>query len=127
MPYGDGIPKINCYSLTDFHDFEQCPFRFLIRHHLDRKYEIDESSPVIALGNLLDQSIKRFHKEKAYGTKSSKRLVKIVKDSEEEMRNLVAEDKYKGKNHFFEATIPFLNEGLVTAALKIFTDYSFNK
>src|SRR5258708_30098898 len=100
MPYGDGIPKINCYSLTDLHDFEQCPFRFYVRHHLDRKYEIDESSAVIALGNLLDQSIKRFHKENSYGTKSSKRLIQIVKDAEAEMRYLVAEAKYKDKHHF---------------------------
>src|SRR5216684_1684017 len=100
MSYGDGIPKIKCYSLTDFHDFESCPFRFFVMHHLDRKYDIDESSAVIALGNILDQSIKRFHKENCYGTKSSKRLIQLVKDSEKEMRFLVAEAQYKGKKHF---------------------------
>lgn len=123
MPYGDGIPKINCYSLTDFHDFESCPFRFLVRHHLDKKYEIDESSPAIALGNLLDQSIKRFHKENCYGTKSSNRLIKLVKDSESEMRYLVAKAQNEGKNHFFAATIPYLTEDIVNEAIKVFTDY----
>src|SRR5258708_2145978 len=123
MHNGDGIRKINCYSLSDFHDCEQCPFRFVIRHNLDRKYEIDESSGVIALGNLLDQSIKRFHKENVYGTKSSKRLIQLIKDAEAEMRYLVAEATYKGKHHFFEATIPFLNEEVVNQAIQIFTDY----
>lgn len=123
MSYGDGIPKINCYSLTDFHDFEQCPFRFLVRHHLDRKYEIDESSPQIALGNLLDQSIKRFHKEQCYGTKSSQRLIKLVRDCADEMRYLVAKAESQGKNHFFRATIPYLTEDIINQAIQIFTDY----
>lgn len=122
MPYGDGISKINSYSLTDFHDFEDCPFRFFVRHHLDRKYEIDESSVQNTLGNLLDQSIKKFHKYRYYGCDVSE-LVGLVKATSKDMFEQVQNAKSKGKNHFYTATIPFLTEEVINEAIKIFQDY----
>lgn len=122
MSYGDGIPKINSYSLTDFHDFEDCPFRFLVRHHLDRKYDIDEGNPQSALGNLLDQSIKKFHKASYYGC-SPEDLVGIVRASARQMKEDVEAAKLKGKNHFYGATIPFLTDELINEAIEIFQNY----
>lgn len=111
------------YSLTDFHDFDSCPFRFYVRHHLDRKWDIDESNASIALGHILDQSIKRFHKEECYGTKSSKRLIKLVEDSVADMKSQVTQAKARGKHHFFESTVPFLTDEVIDQAIKVFTDY----
>ncbi|MBI2022397.1 PD-(D/E)XK nuclease family protein [Candidatus Daviesbacteria bacterium] len=122
MPFNDGIPKINSYSLTDFHDFEDCSFRFFIRHHLDKKYEIDEGNSIVALGNLLDQSIKKFHKHKYYGCDPSE-LVGLVKAAAKDMREQVQIAQAKGKNHFYKSTIPFLNDEVITEAIKIFQDY----
>src|SRR3989344_6634847 len=122
MPFGDGIPKINSYSLTDLHDFEDCSFRFFIRHHLDRKYEIDEGNASSALGNLLDQSIKKFHKASYYGCKVED-LVGIVRAAAREMKEQVALAEEKGKKHFYGVTIPFLTEELIQEAIKIFQEY----
>src|SRR5258708_772072 len=122
MPYNDGIPKINCYSLTDFNDFESFPFRFLIRHHLDRKYEIDESSPQVAVGNLLDQSIKKFHKFNFYGCDVSQ-IVGLVRAAARNMREEVEDAREKGKNHFYAATMPFLTQDVVNQAIEIFQNY----
>lgn len=122
MPYNDGIPKINCYSLTDLHDFEECGFRFLVRHHLDRKYDIDEGNAQSALGNLLDQSMKKFHKANYYG-RPAEDLVGLVRASARQMREDVEIAKSKGRPHFYGATIPFLTPELVDEAIEIFQNY----
>lgn len=122
MAYNDGILKINSYSLTDFHDFEECPFRFFVRHHLDRKYEIDEGNRASALGNLLDQSIKKFHKHRYYGAHPSE-LTGLVRSAANDMREQVRVAQERGKNHFYAATIPFLTEDVVSEAIKLFQDY----
>ncbi len=119
MPYGDGIERINCFSLTDFHDFDDCEFRFYVRHNLDRKYEIDEGSPQMALGSLLDQSIKKFHKSKAYGV-SADYLSNIVRASANFMKEQVLE---KGPRSFFGSSAPFLTEDLILRAADIFKNY----
>ena len=62
------VSPLNGYSLTDFHDFEECKFRFFVRHHLGKKYEIAKGSRQMALGVLLDRSIKEIHKYKGYKT-----------------------------------------------------------
>lgn len=122
MPYNDGIPKINSYSLTDFHDFEDCPLRFFVRHHLDRKYEIDEGNEQSALGNLLDQSIKKFHKANYYGC-DEKDLLGVVKAAARDMKEAVQIASEKGRKHFYEATIPYLTEELISEATNIFQNY----
>lgn len=122
MPYNDGIPKINSYSLTDFHDFDDCPFRFFVRHHLDRKYEIDEGNESSALGNLLDQSIKKFHKAQYYGCQPED-LLGVVRASARDIKEAVQIANDKGKKHFYEATVPYLTEELITEATNIFQNY----
>lgn len=119
MPWGDGISRINSYSLTDFHDFDYCPFRFFVFHHLGKKYELSESNPALALGSLLDESIKLFHKSKAYGCEADY-LENIVKAA----LNIIKEKVAKGgPNSFHGKHIPYLNDKTVKSAIKIFQDY----
>lgn len=127
MPYGDGILKIYSFSLTDFHDFDSCPFRFFVKHHLDRKYEIDESSPAIALGHILDQTIKNFHKEQLYGCKSSQKIKRLIRESVEKMKSKVEESHRKGKHDFMEASVPFMTEESISQAEEIFLNYYIAK
>lgn len=119
MPWGDGIPKINSYSLTDFHDFDFCQFKFYVKHHLDKKYEIEEGNQHLALGSLLDQSIKKFHKAKAYG-QPVEYLENILRAAANFMREQVAQ---KGPKSFFGASVPFLNEELIKKGIDIFKNY----
>lgn len=123
MPYGDGIAKINCFSLTDFHDFDFCQFRFYVRHHLDKKYEIEEGSEQMALGSLLDQSIKKFHKASFYG-QPSEHLVNLVRAAAREMREQV---ESKPGPSFYTNVVPFLNEELILKAGGIFKRYYESK
>lgn len=119
MPYDDGILKINCYSLTDLHDFDECSFRFYVRHHLDCKYDIDEGNPQIALGNLLDQTIKLFHKTKAYGEPLSY-MPNLVMGA----KNLIFElEKKRKRPNFYSTTVPFLDEAVTQRAIQIFTNF----
>lgn len=123
MPWNDGIPKINSYSLTDFHDFDFCPFRFFVYHHLGKKYELSESSPSLALGSLLDESIKLFHRAKAYGCEPDY-LGNIV----EAALNFIKEKVAKGGEFSFHGKhIPYLNDQAVKGATKIFKDYYLAK
>lgn len=119
MPYGDGILKINCYSLTDFHDFESCSFKFFVKHHLDKKYEIEEGNEAIALGTLLDLSIKLFHKTRAYGVEVDY-LKNIVQAALREVREQV---ERKPGPSFYSAMMPFLTPELVDKAISIFQNY----
>jgi hypothetical protein len=114
------VSKINSYSLTDFHDFEDCLFRFFVRHHLDKKYEIAKGSPQLSLGVLLDKSIKNIHKYKAYD-KPVDRLIKSVRFSAKEI--FEAEAKNPRKPNFDTQTVKFLNEDIIQAAESILGNY----
>lgn len=117
------VEKINCYSLTDFHDFEDCLFRFFVRHHLDRKYEIAKGSPQLSLGVLLDKTIKNIHKYKAYD-KPVDRLVKAVRFSANEI--IEAEKNNKKKPNFDTQTVKFLNEDIIITSEDILHNYLTN-
>ncbi len=119
MPYGDGIERVNCFSLTDFHDFECCPFRFFVKHHLGKKYEIEESSEAMALGILLDLAIKKFHTSKAYGQPPTY-LANLVMAAFNEIGDKVA--KNPGAS-FYSGILPFLTDELVAKATEIFQSY----
>lgn len=119
MPFGDGIPPINCYSLTDLHDFDECPFRFYVRHHLGRKYDIDESAPPIALGHVLDKSMKKFHDSKAYGCEVDY-IPNLVRAAVSEIKEEVSK---KGPKSFYASSLPFMTEDIIEQAIKIFQDY----
>lgn len=119
MPYGDGIPRERSFSLTDFNTFEQCSFRFFVFHHLQRKYELSDSSPGVALGTLLDESIKLFHESRAYGCDESY-IGNIVKGALNKIKDKVAK---AGINSFHGKHLEYLKDDLVEKAIRIFQSY----
>lgn len=119
MSYNDGISRINSYSLSDFNEFDSCNFRFFVKHHLGKKYEIDEGNEQMALGNLLDQSIKLFHKSKSYG-QPKEYLINLVRGAANLMKNQVAQ---KGPQSFFGTSVPFLDSELIKKATDIFAGF----
>ena len=118
MPYGDGIPRTHCFSLTDIHDFDQCVFRFLVRHDLERKFEIDDSSPKMALGTILDETIKLYHLSTA--TNDPEYLSFIVRGAVRHIKTSIAE---KGEKSFYFKHGEFINEALIEQAIDIFKNY----
>lgn len=118
------VPKINGYSLTDFHDFDDCLFRFFVRHHLDKKYEIAKGSKQMTLGVLLDKTIKNLHKYNASG-KPIDRMVKAVRFSAKEI--IEAEAKNPRKPNFDTHTIKHMNEEIIIAAEDILRNYLMQK
>ncbi len=119
MPFNDGIDRKFCFSLTDFHDFDYCLFRFFVFHHLNKKYELAEGNENMALGSLLDQTIKIFHQSKAYG-QPPEYLENLVKAALKLMKERVARQSAPS---FYSSIMPFLTEELVTKAAQIFKNY----
>ncbi len=121
MPYGDGIDRKYSFSLTDFHDFDHCSFRFFVFHHfgLGKKYELAEGNYNMALGSLLDETLKLFHKTKSYG-KPPEYILGLIKASCNKMINKVSS---QSSPSFYSAIEPFLDEKLCQKALEIFTNY----
>jgi len=119
MPFNDGIPRTHSFSLTDFHEFDYCPFRFFVFHHLGKKYEMAEGSRNLALGSLLDASIKLFHKTKSYG--QPKEYIKnLIQASCNKMMEKVAK---QSSPSFYSAIKDFLNDDLCEEAAAIFINY----
>lgn len=119
MPFNDGIPRKNCYSLTDLNEFESCPFRFFVKHDLGKKYEIEEGNFNVALGCLLDQAIKLFHSTNAYG-QPPEYVRNLVKASCNQMIEKI--ERSSGPS-FYSSIKEFLNEELCTKASEIFENY----
>lgn len=118
----DFIPTIRGYSLSDLHDFDTCVFKFLVKHDLGKKYEIGKGSPQMALGVLLDKTIKVIH---SYGEKSYRatpeRLVGAVRFS---AKKIIEEEKQSPKHpNFNTATVEFLTEEVLTAAENTLLNY----
>lgn len=113
------IPKIRCFSLGDFHDFDYCPFRFFVNHHLEKKYELAEGNDRLALGSVLDMAIKKLHAAKAYNISNSF-LPIFIKGAETHIRD---QAKYEGSRSFYGPIVPFLNEDVTTKAEQIFKQY----
>lgn len=118
MSWGDGIPKIRSYSLTDIHDFESCTFRFLVRHHLEKKAEIDDSSPKMALGTILDEAIKLYHLSNV--SSDPEYLAYIVRGAVRRIKEDVAS---RGEKSFYFKHNEFISEPLIQQAIDIFKDY----
>ncbi|OGE26648.1 hypothetical protein A3H85_01550 [Candidatus Daviesbacteria bacterium RIFCSPLOWO2_02_FULL_40_8] len=112
------VPRYRCFSLGDFKEFEKCVFSFLVKHHLEKKYQLAEGSENQALGSLLDLSIKKIHGNQLYN-QPIEVLLGVVKASEMEMR----QKSKNGKDSYYGSQIPFLNEELVDKAKKILRDY----
>ena len=121
------IPKINGYSLTDFHDFEECKFRFFVRHHLDHKYEIAKGSDQLALGVLLDRAIKEIHRNKDKGSYQVpvERLVKSVRYAEK----LIREEEKNSPKHpnFSTAVVEYFTEDVIKTAEFLFHNFCLQK
>lgn len=116
----DDIPRINCFSLGDFHDFDYCVFRFFVNHHLGKKYELAEGSVNQTVGSLLDLAVKKFHLSRSYG-QPIEYLPNLIKAAEAEMREKV--QKSPSPYSFFSAQIPFLTPVVIGRANEIFKTY----
>lgn len=114
------VPPLNGYSLTDFHDFDDCKFRFFVRHHLGKKYDIAKGSKQMALGVLLDRSIKEIHKYKGYKHPVD-RLVNSIKYS----HDLIKKEEQTSPKHpnFNTAVVQFFDDDIVTMAEQVFRNY----
>lgn len=118
MPWNDGISKLRSYSLTDIHDYEQCVFRFLVRHHLEHKQEIDDSSPKMALGTILDEAIKLYHLSTVID--DPQYLAYVVRGAVRHIKeNVIA----KGEKSFYYKHNEFISEPLIQQAIEIFRNY----
>ncbi len=121
MPYGDGVLPVDCYSLTDFHEFQRCQFSFFVKHHLGKKYELAEGtgSEPLALGSLLDEAIKTFHSSKAYGCEPDY-IDNLIKASCNHLLEKIS--KQKGLS-FYSNIETFLTDELCGKAARVFKDY----
>lgn len=119
----DYIPAIQGYSLSDFHDYEACVFKFLVKHDLQKKYEIGKGSPQMALGVLLDRAIKEIHRNRNKGSYKApvERLVKSVKYAADLIRK---EEKASSKHpNFSTAVVEFFTEDIILAAENTLKNY----
>lgn len=116
----DDIPRINCFSLGDFHNFEKCFFGFLVKHHLQKRYEIEEGNVNQTIGTLLDLVIKIIHRSKAYSQPLDYILTAIFKAAEGEIRDKVEK---AGPQSFYGGTIKFLNQENIDKAKEVFQSY----
>lgn len=119
----DYIPTINGYSLSDFHDYDQCVFKFLVKHQLQKKYEISKGSPQMALGVLLDRAIKEIHRNRDKGSYSApiERLVNSVRYAAKLIKN---EERTSGKHpNFSTAVVEFFTEDVILTAENILKNY----
>ena len=119
MPWGDGIPHTRSFSLTDIHDFDQCIFRFLVRHELERKREIDESSPKMCIGTILDEAIKLYHLS-AKNSFDPNYIDFLVRGAVRHIRESVEK---KGERSFYYKHSQYLSEPLIQQAVDIFKNY----
>ncbi len=115
----DTIARIHSFSLSDFHDFDHCVFRFFVNHHLQKKYELAEGSANQTIGTLLDLSIKKFHTTRSYN-QPWEYVQNLMKLAEAEIRDDVSQ---KGTNSFYGPQIPFLTAENINKAKEIFKNY----
>lgn len=119
MAWDDKIPRTHSFSLGDFHDFDNCVFRFFVNHHLGKKYELAEGNPNQTIGSLLDLAIKKLHQSKAY-SQPPEYLQNLIKAAEMDMREKVNKNP---EPSFFSASIPFLTDEVIGQAKEIFKSY----
>lgn len=116
----DDIDRIYCFSLGDFHNSQKCFFDFLVRHHLQKRYELEEGNKNAAIGSLLDLVIKIIHRTKAYSQPLDYLLTEYFKAAENEMKDKV---ERAGPKSFYGATISFLTEENINLAKQVFQRY----
>ncbi len=116
----DNVDRLHCFSLGDFRNFERCYFDFLVKHHLQKRYEIEEGNQNQAIGSLLDLVIKIIHRAKAYNQPLDYILTSIFKAAENEIRSKAARQPSKS---FYSAATLFLTEETINKAKAVFTRY----
>lgn len=116
----NNIPRVRCFSLGDFHDYDRCEFLFLVRHHLEKKYELAEGSEKMAVGTILDVVIKKIHSSKAYDQSLNYILKNIFAATILDIKNEVTE---RGKKSFYGSVIEFLTPEVILIAKDAFKYY----
>ena len=116
----DYIPRQHCFSASDFRYFEKCFFGFLVRHHLQKKYELEEGSANQAVGNILDLVIKKLHASKAYNQPLDYLLNALFKAAENDIREAVLRE---GSRSFYGASAKFLTPENIKKAQGVFKNY----
>jgi len=114
------IPRIYCFSLGDFYNFERCYFGFLVKHHLQKKYELAEGSFNSTVGSLLDLAIKKLHLAKAYNQPLDYLLPSLFKAAEQDIREQADRE---GPHSFYGSTIKFLTPEAMQKAQQVFKNY----
>ena len=116
----DNVPRLNSFSLGDFHNSEKCFFDFLVKHHLQKRYEIEDGNKNLTIGSVLDLVMKIIHRSKAYDQPLDYILTAIFSAAEREIRTSVEK---KGPQSFYGATAKFLNEENINIAKEVFKNY----
>lgn len=119
MAFND-VNRIYCFSLGDFHDFEKCYFSFLVKHHLQKKYELTEGSFNSAVGSLLDLAIKKLHLSKAYDQPLDYLLNSLFKAAENDIKEAAQRE---GPYSFYGSTVKFLTAEAKLKAQQVFKNY----
>jgi hypothetical protein len=114
------VDRLYCFSLGDFHNYDKCLFDFLVRHHLQKRYDLEEGNKNLTIGNILDLVMKIIHRSKAYNQPLEYILSGIFKAAENEMRFKV---ERAGAKSFYGSTIPFLTEENINEAKAVFKRY----
>lgn len=120
MPFDDGIPSTRKFAVSDFTTYDFCQLKFFVFKYLGKKYELSQGSPALSLGTVLDESIKKFHKAKAYG-QPKEYLANIVRAAVADIRERAA--KNPDKKSFHSASAENINEELIEKAIKLFQEY----
>lgn len=113
------IPRTHSFSLGDFHDFDRCPFKFFVNHHLEKKYELAKGTPSQAVGTLLDLAIKKLHASRAYN-QPWEYLQNLIVAAAVEMRDDVLRE---GPNSFYGSQVEFLTSEVIGKAKEVFKSY----
>ncbi|MDO8429706.1 MAG: PD-(D/E)XK nuclease family protein [Candidatus Daviesbacteria bacterium] len=113
------ISRTHCFSLSDFHDFDKCLFKFFVGHHLEKKYELAEGTPNQALGCLLDLAIKNIHRRKSYG-QPFENIRPYISLGQLEMQSHFERN---GERSYYGQQVKFLTPDLVDKARNVFEQY----
>lgn len=92
----------------------------MVKHHLQKKYELAESNETMAIGCLLDLAIKKLHLSKAYDQPLDYLLSSLFKAAENDIRQQAEKE---GLKSFYGATVKFLTPEVMKKAQDVFKNY----
>lgn len=124
MPFQKAdVPKIRSFSLGDFHDFERCPFAFFVRHHLEKKYQLEEGSQSQTIGSLLDLGLKKYHNLSSL-QQSEAVIPVLVSAAASQIKSEVEYNRSAGRLlSFYSSQLPFITPQVIKKAIQIFQNY----